>query len=218
MEWLQFEHEIRELVQAFGYEAETTTPSHDFGVDVKAHNQNRSIIIQCKLYGKGRIGGDTMMKLVGSRQYFKATDAICITTSKFTRQAKEIASSEDIKLVDCEKLIRLCQERNLIIPSLTFLATNEKDVYPLQSDETRLGRDRKNHIVLFSKLASRSHAIVKREGLYLHLYDCESTNGTKLNGKAVIGHSKLNYFDKIRCGEDVLSIALQTPSGTVITE
>lgn len=43
MEWLTFEHEIRDLVEAFGYHAETTTPSHDFGVDVIARNSRHSV-------------------------------------------------------------------------------------------------------------------------------------------------------------------------------
>ena len=110
MEWLQFEHEIRDLVEAFGYQAEATTPSYDFGVDVIAHNNNHKVVVQCKLYGKGSVGGDTMMKLVGSRHYFDATDAICITTSKFTKQAQEIAVEQDIKLIDRKKLILLCQK------------------------------------------------------------------------------------------------------------
>jgi len=46
--WEVFEHEVRLLVEAFGYKAETTQPNHDYGVDVIAENRHRKIVIQCK--------------------------------------------------------------------------------------------------------------------------------------------------------------------------
>ena len=215
MEWLQFEHEIRDLVEAFGYQAEATTPSHDFGVDVIAHSNRRAVVVQCKLYGKGAIGGDTMMKLVGSRQYFKATDAICITTSRFTKQAQEIAAREEIKLVDRDKLVLLCKERNLTIPSLTVLLTPGEEIYKLTESKTTIGRDAANHIVLPSPLASRHHAILKRDGLRLSLHDCHSTNGTKVNDQRLAGALTLNYGDVISAGGTLLTVAMQTPGGIV---
>ncbi len=215
MEWLQFEHEIRDLVEAFGYQAEATTPSHDFGVDVIAKSNRRTVVVQCKLYGKGRIGGDTMMKLVGSRQYFKATDAICITTSQFTKQAQEIAANEDIKLVDRDKLILLCRERSLTIPSLTVLLTPTEEICELQKTKTSIGRDLSNHIVLSSPLASRRHAVLERTKLLLSLHDCGSANGTKVNGQSIAGATIINYCDTISAGGIVLTVALQTPSGVI---
>lgn len=83
-DWERFEHEVRMIVEAFGYKAETTQPSHDYGVDVIAESRKRKIVLQCKLYGKGRIGGETILKLVGSREDFEPDEAIIITTSYFT--------------------------------------------------------------------------------------------------------------------------------------
>lgn len=216
MEWLQFEHEIRDLVEAFGYQAESTAPSHDFGVDVIARSNRRIVVIQCKLYGKCRIGGDTMMKLVGSRQYFKATDAICITTSRFTKQAQEIANKEDIKLIDGAKIVLLCKERNLTIPSLTVLITPTEEICKLQATETTLGRDATNHIILSSPLASRRHAVFTRTKLQLSLSDCGSTNGTEVNGQCIAGTVALTYGDTISLSGIIFIVAMQTPSGLVL--
>ncbi len=213
MDWLQFEHEIRDLVEAFGYQAEATQPSYDFGVDVIAYSNRRIVVVQCKLYGKGKIGGDTMMKLVGSRQYFKATDAICITTSKFTKQAQAIAANEDIKIVDCEKLVLLCRERNLTIPSLTVLATEQDDVFELRTAEVTIGREKDNHIVLASPLVSRRHAMLRRDKLALNLSDCGSTNGTFMNGQRLISPVMLNYGDHFSIGGVSLTVCMQTPAG-----
>lgn len=91
--WEVFEHEVRLLVEAFGYKAKTTQPSHDYGVDVIAENRHRKIVIQCKLYGKGRIGGETILKLVGSREDFEADEAIIITTSRSHMGEGECACS-----------------------------------------------------------------------------------------------------------------------------
>lgn len=213
MKWLNFEHEIRDLVESFGYQAESTTPSYDFGVDVVARRNHRHVVIQCKLYGKGSIGGDTIMKLVGSRQFFKATDAICITTSRFTKQAREIAEKEDIRLIDCGKLVQLCKQANLTIPSLTVLRTTFGDVYESTEGETNIGRDAKNNIVLASLMASRHHALLKRCKLRLSVQDNGSSNGTLINGQKIEKIPPLNYFDTITIGGVELAVAMRTPSG-----
>src|SRR2546421_9897919 len=96
--WLEFEQEVRQLVEAFGYKAENTTPTNDYGVDVVGHSASKKVVLQCKLYGKGRIGGVVIMQLVGSRAFFEADEAICITTSYYTKQAKEIAAKQKIHL------------------------------------------------------------------------------------------------------------------------
>ncbi len=54
-EWRRFEEEITQVVQAFGYRAETTQASHDQGVDVIGWREGRKVIVQCKLYS--RAGG-----------------------------------------------------------------------------------------------------------------------------------------------------------------
>lgn len=212
-DWRLFEHEMRDLVEAFGYRAEATSPIYDFGVDVIAHSKDRTVVIQCKLYGTGRIGGETMMKLVGSRTYFKATDAICITTSKFTKQAQDIAEKEDIKLVDCEKLILLCREQNLTIPSLTVLTIQPSAIIEITETEMRIGRQQNNQIVLSSSLVSRHHAQLSRNKLTLCLKDNASTNGTNVNGHRLIAPAILNYGDVISiCGTE-LTVYLRTPTG-----
>ena len=215
MDWRQFEHEIRDLVEAFGYEAEATKPSYDFGVDVIARSDRRTVVIQCKLYGKGVIGGDTIMKLVGSRTYFKATDAICITTSRFTKQAQEIAINQDVKLVDCKKLILLCREQNLTIPSLTVLVTPASDIIELSETETKIGRDQSNQIILSSSMVSRYHARLIRNKLTHCLKDNQSTNGTSVNGRKLVAPIHLNYGDIISICDAELAVCLRTPTGKI---
>src|SRR5579872_5848931 len=170
-DWLLFEREVRQLVEAFGYQAEATQPSHDYGVDVIAIHQTRKVVIQCKLYGRGRVGGPTITQLIGSRTIFGATDAICITTSYFTKQASEVAAAQNIPLVDRDKLVLLCRERNLTIPSLTVLVGDGGRVFPLPVEVMSFGRAPNNHFILNDNYVSRYHACLVRGGLPLVLND-----------------------------------------------
>lgn len=213
--WEVFEHEVRMLVEAFGYKAETTQPSHDYGVDVIAENQRRRVVIQCKLYGRGRIGGETIMKLVGSRVFFQATDALCITTSRFTRQAREIADKQNVRLVDQQMLLALCMERNLTIPSLTVLQTEQEDVLPLQEAQVTLGRADDNSIVLTDAQVSRHHAVLERTELHLILRDCSSTNGTSVDGQRITDPTRLNYGSVIGVGAFRMTVRFRGPANAL---
>ena len=208
--WEVFEHEVRMLVEAFGYHAETTQPSHDYGVDVIAENQRRRVIIQCKLYGSGRIGGDTIMQLIGSREFFNATDAICITTSYFTKQAREIADKRNVHLVDREILLGLCREKNLTIPSMTTLQIDQGRAMQINGTHFTIGRADDNDLVLPAPQVSRHHAALSREGLQLLAHDCGSANGTVVNGCSIVKPTRLNYGSKIDIGVYCMEIVFKT--------
>lgn len=214
MEWLEFEHEIRDLVEEFGYTGISTPPSGDFGVDVLAKKDHQSVVIQCKLYGKGSIGGDHIMKLVGSKSYFSATHAICITTSKFTKQAKEIAENAGVLLVDRIMLMELCRQKNLTIPSLTFLIDKSGNKFDLKNSIIRIGRFSDNDIVLDNPHVSKYHAVSMRYGLHLSIQDNQSTNGTFVNDEKILKNIKLNYGDRLKIDGFNFVVAMCTPSGT----
>ena len=198
--WEVFEHEVKMLVEGFGYTAQTTQPSHDYGVDVIAENQRRRVVIQCKLYGRGRIGGDTIMQLLGSREFFNATDAICITTSHFTRQAREIAQNRNVHLVDREILLGLCREKNIIIPSLTALHIEKGEAKQIHGVCFTIGRAEDNDLALPDPKVSRHHAALERRGLQLFIRDCGSSNGTFVNERRIFEPVCLNYGSKINIG------------------
>jgi hypothetical protein len=206
--WFVFEQEVSSLVTAFGYTAEKTQPSHDHGVDVVAFNNRRKVIIQCKLYGRGKIGGDTVMQLVGSRKFFDATDAICITTTGFTRQAVEIADKESVYLIDREKLLLLCRERNITIPSLTAMETTKGSILHSREDKVTIGREASNRWITEDASVSRHHAVLTRDKLHLFASDLGSTNGTSLNGKRVHQPVCLNYGDVLRVGHVPLTVVM----------
>jgi hypothetical protein len=173
------------------------------------------VVIQCKLYGRGRIGGHTIMQLVGSREFFGATDAICITTSRFTRQAREIADKQNVRLVDQKMLLALCHARSLTIPSLTVLQTEQGDVLPIHGARVTIGRTDDNDFVLADPQVSRRHAVLERTGLQLLLQDCGSTNGTFVDEERITGPTPMNYGSVMGVGAFLLTITFWGPGNAL---
>ena len=72
--------------------------------------------------------------------------------------------------------------------------------YVLDIEESTIGRDTKNNIVIDLDNVSRKHAkITLREG-HPHLVDLGSTNGTFLNEEALLGEHRLKSGDLIKVG------------------
>ena len=77
-----------------GYETKVTKQTRDFGIDVIAKKQGKTIAIQCKKYREGNpVGNRDIQRILGAMQLksVKATHSILITTSHFTVQAEEQA-------------------------------------------------------------------------------------------------------------------------------
>ena len=75
------------------------------------------------------------------------------------------------------------------------------DVYPLQRGVTfGVGRSPKNRIVLADDLSSRDHAEVAFAEGDWYVRDLDSTNGTRVNGKAVRGEQALKSADRVQFG------------------
>jgi len=83
------------------------------------------------------------------------------------------------------------------IPYLTDPAGQE---HSLEKPLTRLGRAAENEIVIVSKLSSREHAHIRREGRKTMLEDQGSTNGTFLNGERVKEAVTLRDGDRLTIG------------------
>lgn len=77
----------------------------------------------------------------------------------------------------------------------------------LQKDKFFIGRMAENDLVVDDPLASRSHALIERQGNEYWLRDQESENGLYLNGLR-IGQAKLKIGDVIRIGDHELHFIL----------
>jgi DNA-binding NtrC family response regulator len=88
-------------------------------------------------------------------------------------------------------------------PRIVNLATGQ--VYPVGDGETVIGRDESADIYLQDPLLSRKHCFIYN----LHLHECGSLNGTRLNGKPVTSPQALKHSDRIDMGETQLVFLME---------
>ncbi len=80
-----------------GYDAKKTKSSGDFGVDVIAERDNKRIVIQVKQH-KNKITPREVQRTLGALHIYNADSAIFITTSDFTKSAREVENDAPIEL------------------------------------------------------------------------------------------------------------------------
>lgn len=89
-----FERLVAELLDRQGYDITLTPPSKDGGVDIYAAKSTELgqflFLVECKKYAReNRVQVDIVRALYGNVQAKKATAGIVVTTSSFTRGAKQ---------------------------------------------------------------------------------------------------------------------------------
>jgi len=89
--------------------AEVTTASHDYGVDVIAYKDNIKYAIQCKKYSS-KVGIKAVQEVIGSRSMHKCHVGVVLTNNYFTKSAIELAEKNNIFLWDRNKLDELLKK------------------------------------------------------------------------------------------------------------
>lgn len=120
MDPYQFEYLVKWLLEEMGYDnVEVSGGSNDKGVDVVADIElgisRVREVIQVKRW-KDNVGGPVLNQLRGSLPLFGAMRGSIITTSGFTKQARDSAfvpGAAPITLIDGERLLDLLIEHNI---------------------------------------------------------------------------------------------------------
>lgn len=120
MDPIQFEYLIKWLLEEMGYDnVEVTGGSNDKGVDVVADIElgisRVREVIQVKRW-KDNVGGPVLNALRGSLPLFRAMRGSIITTSGFTKQARDSAfvpGAPPITLIDGGTLVKLLIEHDI---------------------------------------------------------------------------------------------------------
>lgn len=119
-----FERLVVKLLVAMGYgghfehSARVTKRSHDEGIDgiIKEDKLGLdNVYIQAKRYDKGSVGRGEIQSFVGALSGQRATKGVFITTSDFTREAREFTPALDMRvaLIDGKQLCELMIEHNI---------------------------------------------------------------------------------------------------------
>src|SRR5438132_1456538 len=86
---------------------------------------------------------------------------------------------------------------------------------PLAHEEYGLGRGESNAIRLTDRNISRTHAILKKNGVGWFLKDLQSYNGTFVNGVRVVGEQAAHSGDLVQIGDyrlELLDDAVALPA------
>jgi restriction system protein len=107
----EFEAYVRDLLSSLGYrDLRLTGGAGDLGVDIWGRTpQGRTAAIQCKRYAPGKnIGSPMIQTFIGMQKIHHGADVgLFVTTSGFTRDAKNLAQAHGIGLIDGPALLQL---------------------------------------------------------------------------------------------------------------
>jgi len=95
-----YEKRCADYLRAHGYRhARLTGNSGDYGVDIVASKRRHRYAVQCKFYSRP-VGVAAVQQVVGGMAYYGCDRALVITNSTFTKQARELAMSNEVELLD----------------------------------------------------------------------------------------------------------------------
>ena len=92
-----------------GYEAESTKLSNDQGADLIATKFGGRVAIQAKHYN-GKVGNKAIQEVSAASKHYKTDKGMVITTGRFTKSAIELAESNNVEIVDGDKLNKLIKD------------------------------------------------------------------------------------------------------------
>ena len=112
----EFEELVAELFKQQGFDVELTPETRDGGCDIIATKNIGGLpfmlLIECKKYAKRNpVGVNLVRSLLGVQGDRKANKAVLVTTSRFTKTAREFADRQQhlISLMDIDDLMRMIQ-------------------------------------------------------------------------------------------------------------
>jgi restriction system protein len=100
----KFEEYLQALLKTKGYYVQLTPASGDYGADLILSTKDMKIIVQAKRYKKN-VGVKAVQEIASAKSHYKADECWVVTNSFFTEQARKLASSNQVRLVDRKQLM-----------------------------------------------------------------------------------------------------------------
>ena len=108
MNGYEFERFLRVLYEKNGYNVMQTKLSKDQGADLVIVKDGERIVVQAKRYSN-KVSNKAIQEVVAAIKHYGADRGMVVTTNEFTQSAMELAESNDIELVDRNKLKKLME-------------------------------------------------------------------------------------------------------------
>lgn len=100
----KFEEYLQVLLKSRGYKVSLTPVTGDYGADLILSTQGKRIIVQAKRYKKN-VGIKAVQEIASAKSHYKADECWVITNSFFTSSAKNLAISNQVRLIDRNELM-----------------------------------------------------------------------------------------------------------------
>ncbi|GEC93583.1 restriction endonuclease [Brevibacillus brevis] len=106
MDGLQFEQYLGLLFRSQGYKVEVTRAAGDYGADLIIQKDGKRIAVQAKRYSKN-VGIEAVQQAQASIAHYKAHEAWVVSNRDYTDAARNLATSNKVRLINREKLIEM---------------------------------------------------------------------------------------------------------------
>ncbi|RYC33225.1 restriction endonuclease [Lichenibacterium minor] len=103
-----YETLCRNLLQAQGWQVETTPVTGDQGADLIADAEGCRVVIQCKFYSKP-VGNKAVQEAHAAVGFHAGDRAAVVSNASFTRSAKQLAAANGVLLLHHDQLADLGQ-------------------------------------------------------------------------------------------------------------
>ena len=105
---IEFEEFLSKLFIKMGYLSDVTQSSGDQGADLIIEKNGKKIVVQAKRYSDN-VSNSAIQEAVAALKHYDCDSAMVVTTSNFTKGAKELAKSNNVQLIDRVKLEKLLE-------------------------------------------------------------------------------------------------------------
>ena len=100
----EFEDYVAVRLRRAGWRVTFTSVVGDYGVDLIAHRDGKSVAVQCKRLGKS-VGVAAVQQVVSGARHHGCTKSIVVSNREFTRAAKQLAVTHGCQLIGRQALL-----------------------------------------------------------------------------------------------------------------
>ena len=94
----EFENYVAARLRRAGWEVTFTSVTGDYGVDLIAEKDGKSVAIQCKRHGN-TVGVAAVQQVVSGARHHGCTKSIVVSNQEFTQAAKQLAFTHGCQLI-----------------------------------------------------------------------------------------------------------------------
>jgi hypothetical protein len=101
-----FERHVERTFSRLGYQVRRVGGTGDQGVDHIIRKGRITTAVQCKRY-QGVVGNGAVQEAISGSLFHKCSNAMVVTTSTFSKSAKELARRASVELIDGEAYMKM---------------------------------------------------------------------------------------------------------------